>query len=126
ARLGDAATALAQIRAAWGGMLDLGATSFWEAFDPTHQGDQHWAYYGRPFAKSLCHAWGSGPAALLPQILLGIRPLERGWRRVAVRPQLCGLEWAAACVPTPLGDLQVEVRAGRKPTIRAPRGMQVA
>lgn len=125
ARLGDAETALAQIRATWGGMLDLGATSFWEAFDPTHQGDQHWAYYGRPFAKSLCHAWGSGPAALLPQILLGIRPLERGWRRVAVQPQLCGLEWAAATVPTPLGDLQVEARAGRKVVVRAPRGVRI-
>lgn len=125
ARLGDADAALAQIRAAWGGMLDLGATAFWEAFDPAQRGDQHWAYYGRPFAKSLCHAWGSGPAALLPQILLGIRPLAPGWTRVAVRPRLCGLAWAAATVPTPLGDLQVEARAGGRLTVRAPRGLRV-
>lgn len=123
-RLGGAEAALAQIRGAWGGMLDLGATSFWEAFDPAQQGDQHLAYYGRPFGKSLCHAWGSGPAALLPEVLLGIRPLAPGWTRIAVEPQLCGLAWAAATVPTPLGDLEVEVRDGGM-TMSVPAGAVV-
>jgi hypothetical protein len=125
ARLGEEATALRQVRATWGGMLDRGATSFWEAFDPGLADDRQWAYYGRPFAKSLCHAWGSGPAAMLPRILLGIRPSEPGWRRVRVQPRLCGLAWAAATVPTPLGDLQVESRANRPPRVRAPSGMQI-
>jgi alpha-L-rhamnosidase len=124
-RLGGAATALAQIRSAWGGMLDLGATAFWEAFDPAQQGDQHLAYYGRPFGKSLCHAWGSGPAALLPEVLLGIRPLAPGWTRIAVGPQLCGLAWAATTVPTPLGDLEVEARADGGMTMSVPAGAVV-
>jgi len=63
---------------------------------PTQQGDQHLLYYGRPFGKSLCHAWGFGPAALLPEVLLGVRPLAPGWTRIAVEPQLSGLDWVAA------------------------------
>lgn len=124
-RLGGAESALAQIRSAWGGMLDLGATAFWEAFDPAQQGDQHLGFYGRPFGKSLCHAWGSGPAALLPEVLLGIRPLAAGWTRIAVEPQLCGLDWAAATVPTPLGDLEVEARADGGLTMSVPAGAVV-
>jgi hypothetical protein len=124
-RLGGTEPALAQIRAAWGGMLDLGATAFWEAFDPAQQGDQHLAFYGRPFGKSLCHAWGSGPAALLPELLLGVRPLAAGWTRIAVAPRLCGLAWAAATVPTPLGDLEVEARADGGVALRVPDGAVV-
>lgn len=125
ARLGATGTALAQIRAAWGGMLDCGATTFWEAFDPAQQGDQHLGFYGRRFGKSLCHAWGSGPAALLPELLLGIRPLAPGWTRIAVEPRLCGLEWASATVPTPLGDLEVEARADGGFVLAVPPGAVV-
>ena len=30
----------------WGGMLDLGATTIWEEFDPAKEGDEHYAMYG--------------------------------------------------------------------------------
>jgi len=122
ARLGDVPTAVAQIRTTWGGMLGLGATSFWEAYDPAHSGDQHWSFYGRPFGKSLCHAWGSGPAALLPEIILGVRPLASGWSRFSVNPQLGDLSWACACIPTPFGDIEVEATAGKAIKVRAPSG----
>ena len=125
AKLGDSATALAQIRATWGGMLDQDATTFWEAYDPAHSGDQHWAFYGRTFGKSLCHAWGSGPAALLPQILLGVRPLSDGWTRIALAPRLLDLAWVCATIPTPLGDLEVEARAGTAPVVRLPPGASI-
>ena len=120
ARLGDTGGMLTAIRATWGGMLDLGATTFWEAYDPTHQGDQHYGFYGRPFAKSLCHAWGAGPVALLPAELLGIRPLADGWTRFAVAPALGDLTWASATVPTPHGDIEVVCDGSLRVTV--PRG----
>ena len=52
------------------------------------------AMYGRPFGRSLCHAWASGPAAILPEAVLGLRPLDDGWARFEVRPALGDLEWA--------------------------------
>ncbi|PJJ70659.1 alpha-L-rhamnosidase-like protein [Diaminobutyricimonas aerilata] len=102
---GHRAAAVDRIRRDWGAMLDTGGTTFWEEFaDP---GESPYAMYGRPFGKSLCHAWAAGPAALLPELVLGIRPLADGWTRVAVDPDLGDLEWAAAVVPLPHGDLVV-------------------
>jgi hypothetical protein len=46
-------------------MLDLGATTFWEGFNPAEKGEEHLVFYDRPYAKSLCHAWSSAPVFLL-------------------------------------------------------------
>jgi len=108
ARLGDAGQALENIGTMWGRMLDLGATSFWEAYDAKKEGAAVYAFYGRPFANSLCHAWSAGPAWLLPAEILGIRPLTDGWKKFTVNPRLGPLAFAHACVPTSHGDIQVE------------------
>ena len=63
--------------------------------------------YGRPFGRSRCHAWAAGPAAILPEAVLGLRPLDDGWSRFTVRPELGDLEWASAVVPAPSGDIVV-------------------
>jgi len=122
AELGDAPGMLADLRRIWGGMLTQDATTFWEAWDPAVTGDAALAYYGRPFGKSLCHAWAGGPAALLPMHLLGIRPLRDGWSEVVIRPRLGGLAWASACVPTPLGPITVDVD-GPAVTVQLPHGI---
>lgn len=59
----------------WGGMLKLGATSVWEAYDERQSGAGHYGMYGTPYAKSLCHAWGSGPILLLINKIAGIDPV---------------------------------------------------
>ena len=101
---GDAADVLDQVRATWGAMLDRGPGTFWEE---ATLDDEPLTMYGRPFGRSLCHAWASGPAAILPEAVLGLRPLDDGWSRFEVRPELGELEWAAAVVPAPGGDIVV-------------------
>lgn len=64
-RCGRPADARNLVERIWDGMLDLGATTFWEGFDPSARGSEHWEFYKRPFGKSLCHAWGSAPVFLL-------------------------------------------------------------
>lgn len=124
-QLGRSPAAVQRVRSYWGGMLDQGATTMWEAYDPVQRGAEHLAFYGRPFGKSLCHAWGAGPAMLLPRAVLGLRPLAPGWREAAVAPALGDLDWACATVPTPHGELHVEAdRDGC--TVTAPRGVTVA
>lgn len=97
--------AVALLRERWTPMLHAGATTFWEEF--TQPGEDAHAMYGRPFGKSLSHAWGAGPAALLPELVLGVVPLADGWVRFAVEPSLGDLSWASAVVPTPLGEIVV-------------------
>ena len=113
ARLGDTENALINVGTTWGRMLDLGATSFWEGYDANKEGDAIYAFYGRPFANSLCHAWSAGPAWFLPAEILGIQPLADGWKKFTVKPQLGSLTFAYACVPTIYGDIQVECQNGK-------------
>ena len=96
---------LQEMRDYWGGMLREGATSFWEKYVPTESGTQHLAMYGRPYGKSLCHAWGASPVYLLGKYYLGVRPTKPGYAEFEIRPALGDLDWLQGDVPTPHGSL---------------------
>ncbi|MRX44647.1 alpha-L-rhamnosidase-related protein [Agromyces kandeliae] len=113
---------LVEIRRIWGAMLEAGPGTFWEE---ASSAANDLAMYGRPFGRSLCHAWSAGPAALIPEAVLGIRPLDDGWARFEVVPRLAGLDWASAVVPTPLGDVVVHADATGS-TVRIPAGASLA
>lgn len=98
---------LDEIRDYWGGMLENGATSFWEKYDPTESGKDHYSMYGRPFGKSLCHAWGASPIYLLGKYYLGIKPTSPGYKTYTIKPVLGDLQWIEGKVPTPEGDIYV-------------------
>jgi alpha-L-rhamnosidase len=91
----------------WGGMCSLGATSFWEQYDQNQSGVDHYAMYGRPYGKSLCHAWGAGPIYLLGRYFLGVRPTKAGYTEFEVSPILVGLHDMRGKVPTPMGSIEV-------------------
>ena len=146
AKSGDTDTALDFISTYWGAMLDFGATTFWEDFnlDWTNNaahinelvlpgkkdihGD-YGAYCYVGFRHSLCHGWASGPTAWLSQNVLGVKPLEPGFKRVRIAPQLGRLKWVEGTYPTPLGP--IKVRHERQPDgsvksdIQAPPGVEV-
>ena len=100
---------LQEMRDYWGGMLHEGATSFWEKYVPSESGTQHLAMYGRPYGKSLCHAWGASPIYLLGKYYLGVRPTKPGYKEFEIRPSLGDLEWMEGDVPTPHGMIHVEM-----------------
>jgi hypothetical protein len=91
----------------WGGMLNLGATTFWEEYDPALEGVEHYVMYGEPFDKSLCHAWGASPIYLLGKYYLGVSPLTPGYETYQIKPNLGTLSWIQGSVPTPDGDIDV-------------------
>ena len=95
-----------QINSYWGGMIELGATSIWEAFDPREEGAAHYAMYGQPFGKSLCHAWGASPIYLLGKYFLGLDAHADGYTD---RPELGGLEWMEGTVPVQGGTVRVRL-----------------
>ena len=100
---------LQEMRDYWGGMLREGATSFWEKYVPSESGTQHLAMYGRPYGKSLCHAWGASPVYLLGKYYLGVRPTKPGYKEFEIRPSLGDLEWMKGDVPTPHGMIHIEM-----------------
>nr|WP_294677706.1 GH116 family glycosyl hydrolase [uncultured Blautia sp.] len=59
--VGEKDEALELLRTYWGGMIDLGADTFWEAFDPA---DPNASPYGNTQVNSFCHAWSCTPAWL--------------------------------------------------------------
>lgn len=105
--MGEQGLVLKEMKDYWGGMLNLGATSFWEKYDPNESGAQHYAMYGREFGKSLCHAWGASPIYLLGKYYLGVKPTSPAYHTYAVEPVLGGLQWMEGKVPTADGDIFV-------------------
>ncbi len=107
--LGEQEAVMGEMKDYWGGMLREGATSFWEKYNPTESGTQHLAMYGRPYGKSLCHAWGASPIYLLGRYYLGVKPTKAGYASYEVRPTLGGLEWMQGTIPTPNGEIRVKM-----------------
>jgi len=109
--MGEQKYVMKEMKDYWGGMLNAGATSFWEKYDPSESGVQHYAMYGRPFGKSLCHAWGASPIYLLGKYYLGVKPVTPGYATYVIEPALGGLEWIEGSVPAPNGDIKVYANA---------------
>lgn len=106
--------ALDWIRKYWGGMIDEGATSFWEGYDPSWPKQDFHAHLqaddGEGYFVSLAHGWSSGATVWLSEQILGVRPIEPGFRQAAIRPDLAGLQWARGSVPTPSGAIRVDYK----------------
>ncbi len=120
--MGEQSYVLKEMKSYWGGMLNLGATSFWEEYNPTKSGTEHLAMYGRKFGKSLCHAWGASPIYLLGRYYLGISPTSAGYATYAIEPQLGGLQWMEGKVPTPNGEIEMYCN-NKQIKITAPAGV---
>ena len=146
AQAGDVEGALNTAREYWGGMLNLGATTFWEDFDinwmkqaapidrlPMEGEIDVHGTYGRfcyqGFRHSLCHGWSSSITSWLTRYILGIEVVEPGCRKIRIHPNLCDLSWVKGTYPTPEGTLYVEHRLKEngeiKTTFQAPEGIEV-
>jgi hypothetical protein len=130
AQTGHRREALEEIRNYWGGMVKEGATSTWEGYDPSfpkedfHLSLQVGSASGYPI--SLAHGWSSGATAWLTEQVLGIQPLEPGFREVSIRPDLVDLERARGAEPTPQGLIRVDYRKaanGLEAEIDLPQGL---
>lgn len=124
AMAGDYIGCLDLIRTYWGGMLDMGATTFWEGFEidwmenstpidqlpeagkrDIHADFGDYCYQG--LRHSLCHGWAAGPTAWLIEHVLGVAPASPGFETVTIRPNMPGLDFVRGTVPTPLGLITV-------------------
>ena len=51
------------------------------------------------------------PGNIIPRYLLGVRPLEPGFKKVLIRPQPAGLARASGTVPTIRGPVGVTIKS---------------
>ncbi len=75
-----------KIRNYWGGMLDRGAVTFWEQFDPEAPVEEQYDMYGDRFGKSLCHAWAASPIYFLAKYFMGLKFTGVGGKEFVVEP----------------------------------------
>lgn len=125
AMAGEYQQAMDIIRQFWGGMLDMGATTFWEDFNmewlenaarldeitPLGKKDIHGdfgAYCYPGFRHSFCHGWSSGPTAWITEHVLGVKVMEAGCKVIKIEPHLGDLEWVEGTFPTPYGVLKIK------------------
>jgi hypothetical protein len=146
AKAGDYQGAIDNIREYWGGMLDLGATTFWEDFDidwmknggridespAGNKVDVH-ATYGnycyKGYRHSFCHGWASGPTSWLSEYVLGVKVVGPGCKIIRIEPHLGDLLWVEGSFPTPYGAIKIrhdKMKNGRiKTRIDAPKEIKV-
>ena len=108
-RLGCLKEVLTEIKSYWGGMLKLGAVTFWEEYDPKLPLEKQYAMYGDPFGKSLCHAWAASPIYLLARYFVGLRPDQDSASGFAIHPAP-GFSDSLDCT-LQLGETTVQVTA---------------
>ena len=82
----------------WYNMVRHNATITYEAWDDKFKPNQDWN-----------HAWGAAPANIIPRYVVGVRPLEAGFGRMAIAPQSSVLKQVDAVVPTIRGDVKVAI-----------------
>ena len=108
---GETEYVLDEIKKYYGGMLKLGATSFWEDFDPTKSGSEHYAMYGRKYGKSLCHAWGATPLWIIGRYVAGVNA-DAVNDEIVIRPKYVGIADFSAEFPTVYGTLKLQKKDG--------------
>ena len=80
----------------WYNMIRVGSTIAMEAWDTRFKNNLDWN-----------HAWGAVPANIIPRKLMGVEPLEPGFRTFRIKPQPGSLHNAEAVVPTIRGNVKV-------------------
>ena len=106
-KIGDIDYIYNMITTYWKGMLDLGATTVWEEFNPALSGAEHYAMYGDKYQKSLCHAWGASPIYLLGKYFFGVSGTKPGYETFEVRPRLGKFSFIDGKIPIKDGSVEV-------------------
>ena len=82
----------------WMNMMKEGSTISSEAWGMEFKPNQDWN-----------HAWGAVPANIIPFRLLGVRPIEGGYKRAEIRPRIATLKHVRGKIPTPYGGIELSI-----------------
>lgn len=102
-----------EIERYWGGMLKLGAVTFWEEYDPRVPNEEQYDMYGDRFGKSLCHAWAASPVYLLGRYFAGLEFTAPGGSSFVLKPRPEYLRETVCRLPVGDGFVSLSVKNGQ-------------
>lgn len=98
---GEASYAMSLLTAthdrSWWNMIQSGSSISMEAWDIKYKPNTDWN-----------HAWGAVPANIIPSGVWGIIPVEAGYSKSRIKPQLADLKASKIMVPTIRGSIKAE------------------
>jgi len=101
----------------WPHMIyDVGTTITLEAWDNKYKPNQDWnEAWDNKYKpnQDWNHAWGAAPANIIPRCLMGIEPVEPGFAKVRIRPQVGNLSSGSLDLPTVRGTIHVDFTSAR-------------
>ncbi len=100
------------IKRRWGMMLEEGATTCWEMWNP------------EPGHISLCHAWSAHPIIHFIELAGGLKPLSANWKEIEIKPGSVGLDWVRLSLHTGRGDIEINAEEGKLDT-KIPPGIKI-
>lgn len=107
-RIGMLDEVLQRMKTYWGGMLERGAVTFWEEFDPAVPEAEQYDMYGDRFGKSLCHAWAASPIYFLAKYFAGLKLPDRPGKPFVLEPGRSYLSRLHVILPTALGTVEID------------------
>ena len=145
AAYGEYDRALSMMKEYYGGMLSVGATSFWEDFDiewlencsridemsqegkvDIHGDKGAFCYLG--FRHSLCHGWSAGIIPYLFETVVGVKNVGVGEKKFEIKPNMSGLKHIKASYPTKFGNIEIELtqtETGVEKIVDAPKEIEI-
>ena len=146
AAYGEYEAALSMMKEYYGGMLSVGATSFWEDFDldwlencfridempvegkvDIHGDKGAFCYLG--FRHSLCHGWSAGVIPYLYETVVGVEQIGAGEKAFRITPHMSGLKHVKASYPTKFGNIEIEhtlqADGSVKTNVTAPKEVEI-
>jgi hypothetical protein len=85
----------------WLSMMEKGATITMEFWDLTLA--EKWRN------PDMNHAWSTAPLNIITRYILGVTPLEPGFKKISLRPQLGKLSEIKARIPTAAGRVDMSI-----------------
>lgn len=96
--------ALELLRNRYGIFIDADSSTTWEKWQLFRSGPD-----GSLIIDSASHGWGASAILFLVKDILGIKPLQPGFREFSFTPRPCGLDRIEGSVSTPFGPISVLV-----------------
>lgn len=96
-----------EIEKYFGSMANENTGTFWEQYDPDETLKEKYRMYGRPYEKSLCHAWGASMLYFMGRYFMGVVPTKPGYEEFEIKPSLFGLKFFKGKVPINNGLVEI-------------------